>query len=79
MDNLSLCKFLKTFQNPQVSYDSLPKAMDDAKHGIVTGVMYMAENFTESLERRIMDGRTADDEILEFSQLKIWLDMSSKL
>ncbi|KAI7815043.1 ABC subfamily G member 21 [Rhyzopertha dominica] len=75
------CRALKSLDNhmvEMVSYDSLPKAMDDAKHGIVTGVMYMAENFTESLERRIMDGRTADDEILEFSQLKIWLDMSNR-
>lgn len=39
----------------------------------------MAENFTESLESRIMDGRSAEDAVLEFSQIKVWLDMSSKI
>lgn len=52
--------------------------MEDAKHGKAVGVLYMAENFTETFEQRLSDGRSAENDTLEFSQLKVWLDMSSK-
>ncbi|RZC34174.1 ABC transporter G family member, partial [Asbolus verrucosus] len=79
-DNLS-CRFLTYIEDPmiyKVKYDSLSDALESIKHGKVVGVLYMAENFTESFEDRIEEGRNIDAEVLDFSEIKVWLDMSSK-
>lgn len=75
------CRFLSYIDTPminKVKYDDLDYALDDIKHGNVVGVMYMAENFTESFESRVEDGRNVEAEVLSFSEIKVWLDMSSK-
>ncbi|XP_044267238.1 ABC transporter G family member 20-like [Tribolium madens] len=75
------CRFLSYIDTPmitKVKYDELPHALEDARHGKVVGVMYMAENFTESFEARIEDGRNVEAEVLSFSEIKVWLDMSNR-
>lgn len=62
-----------------MDYSSLPEALEDVRHGKVVGVMYMAENFTESFEDRINEGKNVDAEVLDFSEIKVWMDMSSKI
>lgn len=42
------------------------------------GVIYMSHNFSESAERRYQDGKDAENETLDFSEIKVWMDMSSK-
>lgn len=63
----------------QITYDDLDTAFHDIKTGKIVGVIYMAENFTESFEERLNLGRSVSVEVVEFSQIKVWLDMSSKL
>lgn len=62
-----------------MEYHSLKEATEDAMHGKVYGVMHFAQNFSEALELRGEDGRDASNETLEFSTIKVRLDMSSKL
>lgn len=52
--------------------------MDDAKHGKIIGVMYFARNFSDSFQERLVKGNSIDDYSLDASQIKVWLDMSSK-
>lgn len=40
--------------------------------------MYMHENFTEAYETRLHDGKDVMIEDIEFGEIKVWLDMSSK-
>jgi ABC-type multidrug transport system permease subunit len=40
--------------------------------------MYFTENFTDALVARIALGRDADDETLEQSEIRVWLDMSNQ-
>lgn len=62
----------------QVQYSTLKEAKDGVVHGKVVGVIYMSHNFSESVEVRFEDGKDADNEILDFSEIKVWMDMSSK-
>ncbi|XP_063926637.1 ABC transporter G family member 20-like [Zophobas morio] len=78
--NLS-CRFLSYIEDPmlhKIRYDDLSEAMADARHGKVVGVMFLAENFTESFEARIEKGRSVDPAALSLSEIKIWLDMSNR-
>ncbi|CAH1102721.1 unnamed protein product [Psylliodes chrysocephalus] len=79
--NLS-CRFLKYhLTDPmitKVEYHSLKEATEDAMHGKVYGVMHFAQNFSEALELRGEDGRDASNETLEFSTIKVRLDMSNQ-
>lgn len=62
----------------QVHFDYLEDAIESVKHGKVVGVLYITENFTASAEQRIDKGKDIDNEVLDFSEIKVWLDMSSK-
>ena len=48
------------------------------KEGNVWGTLYFTENFTDALVARMALGRDADEETLDQSELRVWLDMSSK-
>lgn len=41
-------------------------------------MMQFPQNFSESLNSRIEKGRNADQFVLEFSNINIWMDASSK-
>lgn len=75
------CRFLTYLEHPMIDkirYDSLPQALDDIRHGKVVGALYMADNFSSSLEARLTTGKDIEPEIVGFSEVKVWLDMSSK-
>lgn len=59
-------------------YDKLDEAKEDATHGKIVGVMYLSSNFTDTSEMRIEKGKDAESEILDLSEIKVWMDMSSK-
>ncbi|CAG9829052.1 unnamed protein product [Diabrotica balteata] len=78
--NLS-CRFLAYLDDPmikKIQYNSLEKAKDAVVHGQIVGAMYMDFNFTSNLKERIENGRDADSETISLSEIKVWMDMSSK-
>jgi len=46
--------------------------------GDAWGALYFTENFTDALVARMALGRESDDETLDQSEVRVWLDMSSK-
>ncbi|CAH1102725.1 unnamed protein product [Psylliodes chrysocephalus] len=78
--NLS-CRFLMHLDHPmihKVYYDKLDEAKEDATHGKIVGVMYISSNFTDTSEMRIEKGKDAESEILDLSEIKVWMDMSNR-
>lgn len=49
------------------------------RDGNAWGTLYFTENFTDALVARMALGRDADEETLDQSEIRVWLDMSSKL
>lgn len=52
--------------------------MDAVRKGEVWGTLYFTENFTDALVARMALGKDSDDETLDQSEIRVWLDMSSK-
>jgi len=52
--------------------------MKDIRDGEVWGTLYFTENFTDALVARMALGKDSDDETLDQSEIRVWLDMSSK-
>ncbi|XP_018577430.1 ABC transporter G family member 23 isoform X2 [Anoplophora glabripennis] len=75
------CRFLTHLDHPMITkvhFNYLEDAIESVKHGKVVGVLYIAQNFTASAEERIEKGKDIDDEVLDFSEIKVWLDMSNR-
>lgn len=53
-------------------------AIDAVKVGDAWGALYFTENFTDALVARMALGRESDDETLDQSEVRVWLDMSSE-
>lgn len=62
----------------QEYYQYPEQAIDAVKQGRAWGTLYFTENFTDSLIARLNLGQAADDETLDQSEIRVWLDMSSK-
>lgn len=57
-----------------------PEAAKHAvRRGEAWGALYFTENFTDALVARMALGKDADAETLDQSEVRVWLDMSSKL
>jgi hypothetical protein len=52
--------------------------MDAVRRGKAWGTLYFTENFTDTLVARMLLGKEADEETLDQSEIRVWLDMSSK-
>ncbi|CAH0554397.1 unnamed protein product [Brassicogethes aeneus] len=79
-DNLS-CRFLTYLENPMINmvkYDTIDDAIQGVQNGEATGVVYMAHNFTMALENRTNLGKDSEDDVLDFSEIKVWMDMSNR-
>ncbi|CAG9856409.1 unnamed protein product [Phyllotreta striolata] len=77
--NLS-CRFLSYIDDPMIEkryYSSLDPAMLGVKKGEIAGIIYLSDNFTYYFEKRIENLNDEHGEIIDFSQIKIWLDMSN--
>lgn len=59
-------------------YETPEKAIDAVKIGDAWGALYFTENFTDALVARMALGRGSDEETLDSSEVRVWLDMSSK-
>lgn len=52
--------------------------MEAVRLGHAWGAIYFTENFTDALVARMALGREADDETLDQSEIRVWLDMSNQ-
>ncbi|XP_043266202.1 ABC transporter G family member 20 isoform X1 [Colletes gigas] len=75
------CRYLKFLDNEtmiKVYYPDPDTAMDAVRKGDAWGTLYFTENFTDALVARMVLGRDANDETLEQSEIRVWLDMSNQ-
>ncbi|KAI4460748.1 atp-binding cassette sub-family h member 1 [Holotrichia oblita] len=80
MANFS-CRYLNHLKNDTIikQYYADPKdALEAVKSGDAWGALYFTENFTDALVARIALGRGSDDETLDQSEIRVWLDMSNQ-
>ncbi|XP_015520774.2 ABC transporter G family member 23 isoform X1 [Neodiprion lecontei] len=78
--NLS-CRYLKFLDNETMVKEYYPdptSAKDAVRAGEAWGALYFTENFTDALVARMVLGRDADDETLDQSEIRVWLDMSNQ-
>lgn len=64
---------------PQDYYETKEQALDAVRMGEAWGALYFTENFTDALVARMALGQSSDNETLDQSEIRVWLDMSSKL
>ncbi|XP_003696091.1 ABC transporter G family member 20 isoform X1 [Apis florea] len=81
--NLSLlsCRYLSFLNSDLIEkqyYWDLDTAINAVREGNVWGTLYFTENFTDALVARMALGREADEETLDQSELRVWLDMSNQ-
>ncbi|XP_055699342.1 ABC transporter G family member 23 isoform X2 [Phlebotomus papatasi] len=77
--NLS-CRYLSHL-SPNIDQNYYPDpdaAINAVKEGNAWGVLYFTDNFTDALVARISLGRDSDDETLDQSEIRVWLDMSNQ-
>nr|CAD7450908.1 unnamed protein product [Timema bartmani]CAD7464386.1 unnamed protein product [Timema tahoe] len=75
------CQYLQYLKNSTIIkdyYDTTENALDAVRSGNAWGVLYFTENFTDALVARMGLGQYADEETLDQSEIRVWLDMSSK-
>ncbi|KAL0277482.1 UNVERIFIED_CONTAM: hypothetical protein PYX00_004744 [Menopon gallinae] len=77
--NLS-CRYLSHLNKTIVKeyYKTPEKALDAVRLGEAWGALYFTENFTDALVARMALGRDADEETLDQSEIRVWLDMSNQ-
>ncbi|XP_036323033.1 ABC transporter G family member 23 isoform X2 [Rhagoletis pomonella] len=74
------CRYLSHLNDTmdKTYYTKLEEAKDAVRVGKAWGVLYITENFTDAFVARVALGRDADDETIEQSEIKVWLDMSNQ-
>ncbi|XP_003246532.1 ABC transporter G family member 20 isoform X2 [Acyrthosiphon pisum] len=84
-DNCTLemfsCRYLNALPKDTVIldyYDSPETAINAVKVGDAWGALYFTENFTDALVARMALGRESDEETLDQSEVRVWLDMSNQ-
>ncbi|KAK0087540.1 hypothetical protein PV325_000790 [Microctonus aethiopoides] len=78
--NLS-CRYLNFLNNDTMIkeyYETPDLAIEAVKRGNAWGTLYFTENFTDALLARMALGREADEETLDQSEIRVWLDMSNQ-
>ena len=64
--------------DPQDLYEDTETAINAVKTGDAWGVVFFNRNFTDSLVARMALGKSAEDDVLDESDVRVWLDMSSE-
>ncbi|KAG5345492.1 ABCGN protein, partial [Acromyrmex charruanus] len=75
------CRYLNFLDNEtmiKVYYPDPESAMEAVRKGDAWGTLYFTENFTDALVARMALGRDSDDETLDQSEIRVWLDMSNQ-
>lgn len=78
--NLS-CRYLSHLDNTsmiQEYYETPELATEAVRRGKAWGALYFTDNFTESLVARMALGRDTDEDTLDQSEIRVWLDMSNQ-
>lgn len=78
--NLS-CRYLSFLNQSTITkqfYPDTESALDAVRLGEAWGALYFTENFTDALVARMALGADSDEETLDQSEIRVWLDMSSK-
>lgn len=80
--SLLSCRYLQHLQKKTINllpYDNDEEASNAVKNGWAWGAITFSSNYSDALMARIDYGRNADDWDIEYSEMKIIMDMSSKL
>ncbi|XP_039492178.1 ABC transporter G family member 20 isoform X1 [Drosophila santomea] len=74
------CRYLSHLNTSVVKtyYDDLDDAKEAVRKGTAWGAVYISENFTDAFIARANLGRDSDDETIDSSEVKVWLDMSNQ-
>lgn len=75
------CRYLSHLDNTsmiQEYYETPELATEAVSRGKAWGALYFTDNFTDALVARMALGRDTDEETLDQSEIRVWLDMSSK-
>lgn len=74
------CRYLSHLNESIVKryYTDLDVALDAVRAGDVWGCIHIGENFTDAFVARAALGRDSDEETIEQSEIKVWLDMSNQ-
>ncbi|XP_012287640.1 ABC transporter G family member 20 [Orussus abietinus] len=75
------CRYLKFLDNDTMDKEYYPdpeSAKEAVRRGKAWGTLYFTENFTDALVARMVLGKEADDETLDQSEIRVWLDMSNQ-
>lgn len=75
------CRYLSTLPKETIIQDHYPdpeSAINAVRVGDAWGALYFTENFTDALVARMVLGRDADEETLDQSEIRVWLDMSNQ-
>lgn len=75
------CRYLHHLKNETIIkeyYEDPQSAINAVKRGDAWGALYFTDNFTDALVARIGLGTAADEETLDQSEVRVWLDMSSE-
>ncbi|KAF5274031.1 hypothetical protein FQA39_LY01146 [Lamprigera yunnana] len=75
------CRYLENLNNntiQKVYYSDPQLAVDAVKEGNAWGALYFTENFTDALVARMALGKDSDEETLDQSEIRVWLDMSNQ-
>lgn len=77
--NLS-CRYLSHLNKTIIKeyYRTPEEALEAVKLGEAWGALYFTENFTDALVARMALGRDSDEETLDQSEIRVWLDMSNQ-
>ncbi|CAH1188668.1 unnamed protein product [Phyllotreta striolata] len=79
-ENLS-CRYLDAVNTSTIVkeyYRTPDEARDAVRMGEAWGALYFTENFTDALVARMALGKDADEETLDQSEVRVWLDMSNQ-
>ncbi|XP_071441834.1 ABC transporter G family member 23-like [Hetaerina americana] len=75
------CRYLQHLQNRSLiteKFDDTDSALEAVRKGNVWGAIYFTENYTDAVIARVALGQDADDETLDQSEMRVWLDMSNQ-
>jgi hypothetical protein len=61
-----------------VTYGDVESARAAVNNGQAWGAIYFTENYTDALVARTALWKDADNETLDQSEMRVWLDLSSK-
>ncbi|XP_017959621.1 ABC transporter G family member 23 isoform X5 [Drosophila navojoa] len=74
------CRYLNHLNTSvtKTYYTDIEDAKAAVRSGNAWGALYITENFTDAFTARVALGRDSDEETIEQSEVKVWLDMSNQ-